>query len=274
MVTPAPAVLPWMVLLAKAVMVVLATAPPLMSTAAPAALADTMFVLLLNARFSVPATRLMSTAVPVCVPAVFQVLPVMVSVSVPVVPALRLTSIPFPPALEITLLARVSVGEPVNAAAVVRSMAFGAVDDSANPRTSAGIAAVIATALPAPPFRTGDAPAAGTTLVGDPLPLRLTGIDSPTASEIRCWPASSSMPAGDRRRRAVHENVVVGIIEVAGAVRAVERGRGERVERHARRAIAARRGVGIDVPDHVEERERHRAGDAGRPALAGVSVTV
>ena len=42
----APAVLPWIVLLAKPVMIVLATAPPLMTTAAAL---DTMFVLPLNA---------------------------------------------------------------------------------------------------------------------------------------------------------------------------------------------------------------------------------
>ena len=44
-----------------------------------------------------------SIALPVCVPAVFQLLLVIASVTVPVVPAFRLTSIPSAPAPRIVL---------------------------------------------------------------------------------------------------------------------------------------------------------------------------
>ena len=106
MLTPAPTVSPNTELFEKPVMFMLATAPPLISTAVPF---DSMFVLLLKFRFSVPATRLMSTALPACVLAVFQLFVLIVSARVPVVPALRLTSMPSAPALEITLLPIVSV---------------------------------------------------------------------------------------------------------------------------------------------------------------------
>ena len=93
-----------------------------------------------------------------------------------------------------TLLAIVNVAAAGKAASVVTSMAFRL--PSVSPRISAGMASVTVTELPAPPLMTGGAPAlAGTRTVGEPLPLRLRGIDRPTGSPIRCWPASSSMPA-------------------------------------------------------------------------------
>ena len=101
----------------KPVIVVLAMAPPLMFTAFAA---ETMFVLLLKLSCIVPAVRTMSTALPVWVPARFQVLSWMSSVMVPLPPAL--TSIPSAPAPRIVLF-RI-VAPPLLAAVVVTSIAF------------------------------------------------------------------------------------------------------------------------------------------------------
>ena len=148
----------------------------------------------LKLRFSVPAARLMSTALPTCAFAVFQVLPMIASASVPVVPAERVTSMPSAPALSITLFEMVNVDAPDSGRAVVRSMAL-MVEPSASPVTSVATAPPMVTALPAPPLMNGRCAAlAGTRVTGAALPLSARLITSPAGSPIRCWLASRPMP--------------------------------------------------------------------------------
>src|SRR3954452_2613073 len=86
---PAPAVLPCTELPERPVIVVLATAPP--ATTIAEAPVERTFVLPDRLRLSAPETRLTSIALPVCVPAAFQLLFVITTVTVPVVRAFRLT---------------------------------------------------------------------------------------------------------------------------------------------------------------------------------------
>ncbi len=147
---------------------------------------------MLKARFSVPAWRLTSTALPAWLAAVpVQVLPVIESPSVPVVPVFRLTSTPSAPAWVNVLLAIVSELEPVSAAVVVRSIGLPPVDASDRPRISTGIAAVTPTVVAAE-LTCGRVPAA-TRFTGAPLPFRLRSIDSATPSPRRRWFASRTM---------------------------------------------------------------------------------
>jgi hypothetical protein len=114
-----------------------------------------------------------------------------------------LTSSPSRPALAKTLSAIVSVPDPVSAPSVVTSIALPALPPARRkPRIVAGIASVTDSALPVvwpmsgrhgPPLQASPA-GGGTTTVGDPLPFRLTGIDSPMNSPSSCCPASSSSP--------------------------------------------------------------------------------
>ena len=145
----------------------------------------------------------MSIALPPCAAALSHVLPSTVNARVPVVPAIRLTSSPSRPAPWKTLSAIVSVADPVSAPSVVTSIALPALPPARRkPRIVAAIASVSDRALPVAWLRSGRhgpplqsvAAGGGTTTVGDPLPFRLTGIDSPTNSPISCCPASSSSP--------------------------------------------------------------------------------
>ena len=157
-----------------------------------------MLVLPLKLTLSVAAARLMSTALPVCVPPVFQLLLVTTRFKVPVVPALRSTSIPSAPAPRNSLLLMVNVPEPASAAAVVSEMALHGVPAAAHepppavvppaklrPTISMGICVVTLTVSPLALVTCGLVPA-GTRRVGEPLPLRFTGIESATPSPIKC----------------------------------------------------------------------------------------
>ena len=162
-----------------------------------------MLMLLLTVRFNVPASRLMSIALPPWAAALSHVLPSTVNARVPVVPAIMLTSSPSRPAPWKMLSAIVSVADAGSAPSVVTSMALPALPPARRkPRIVVAIPSVTDSALPVGWLRSGRhgpplqsvAPGAATTTVGDPLPFRLTGIDSPTNSPISCCPASSSSP--------------------------------------------------------------------------------
>ena len=196
-----------------------------------------MLRLLLNVRFNAPASRLMSIALPPCVAAMFQMLPSTVNARVPVVPAIRLTSSPSSPAPWMTLSAIVSVADPVSAPSVVTSIALPVLPPASGSRgSSAAIASVSDSALPVAWLRSGRhgpplqsvAAGGGTTTVGDPLPVQVDRDRQPHELADQVLPGLELEAADLARAGAVaevDEDVVVGIVQVAGAVRAVERGR-------------------------------------------------